>query len=68
VIELVEKDKPKGIWTGDMEDGDVGVIVSWLCGTHLGRIVQRYKNNLVSIGRPSGNGWSLAFKRSFSFS
>ena len=26
MIKLVDKEPPKGIWVGDMEDGDIGVI------------------------------------------
>jgi len=42
VLELAKKDRPEGIWVGDMEDGDVGVTVSWVGGYYLDTIVQRF--------------------------
>jgi len=51
MIKLVKKDRPEGIWIGDMEDGDVGVIVSWLGGHYLGTIVQRYHTDLIILGK-----------------
>jgi len=57
VIELVEKDKLKGIWAGDMEDGDVGMIVAWAYNMYIDRVVQRYQNSLIAIGIPSDFAW-----------
>ena len=51
MIELVKKEKLKGIWVGDMKDGDVGVIVAWPpMSCYLDKIVQRHKNKLINIG------------------
>ena len=56
MIEL-EKEKPEGIWVGDMKDGDVAVIVSWAFGGYAGRIVQRYGLHLISLGMDYNKGW-----------
>jgi hypothetical protein len=61
MIKLVKKEKPKGIWVGDMKDGDVGIIVDWTVAMCLDEIVQRYHNNLVGVGMSGGNGWSNLF-------
>lgn len=51
MIKLVTEEKPKGIWVGHMNDGDVAVIVGCFITGYLGRIVQRYENNLITIGK-----------------
>ncbi len=50
MIELVKQEKSKGIWIGDMKDGDIGVVVSCLLECYLGRIVQRHYDKLITIG------------------
>lgn len=46
-----------------MEDGDIAEIVKWgINHIQIGKIVQRYKNNLIVIGSHSGAGWSDIFK------
>ena len=57
MIELVKKDRPKGIWVDNMKDGDIGVIVAWPYSSYLGRIVQRYESGLITIGIPGRNSW-----------
>lgn len=60
MIRSVEEEQPKGIWVGDMKDGDVGVIIAWSTGaTYSGRIIQRYKDSLFVVGMSSGEGWSI---------
>ena len=51
MIELVKKDKPKGIWVGGMKDGDVGVIVAWTTDRYINYVIQRHHNGLIAIGR-----------------
>jgi hypothetical protein len=64
MVELVKKEEPAGIWVGDMMDGDIGVIVEWNNSLlYLGRIVQRYGDDLVAIGLSSGGGWSESLSR-----
>jgi len=58
MIELEKKEKSKSIWVGDMEDGDVAVIVSWTIGNYAGGIVQRYGPHLVSLGMDCSGGWN----------
>jgi len=57
MIKLAEKDRPKGIWVGDMKDGDIGVIVAWMYNMYIGHVVQRYQNSLIAIGMTSDSAW-----------
>jgi len=60
MLELVKKENTEGIWVGNMKDGDIGVIIEWGSIIYcLGRIVQRYGNDLISIGMPSGDSWRV---------
>lgn len=48
-----------GIKVSDLECGQVAVIIEW--GAHndiVGRIIQRYGDSLVSLGRKIGNSWT----------
>ena len=56
---------PNVISMSNMRDGDIAVIVSWSDNSHKGEIVQRYKNNLIRLGRPAGQGWGDVFERPF---
>ncbi|HUW30217.1 MAG TPA: hypothetical protein VM223_01255, partial [Planctomycetota bacterium] len=49
------------IHVGDMKDGDVGVITSWVPVEYIGRVVQRYGNYLVTLGAGSESGWHSIF-------
>lgn len=49
----------------DMKDGDIGIIRAFpYFPEAVGCVVQRYKDNLVTIGRESDRGWTDYFKRS----
>lgn len=61
MLRLVEQEQLYGIPAQMMEDGQIGVIISWSTGSYLGKIVQRYKDNLVSLGEESGQSWSNWF-------
>ena len=58
MIELVEKIRPEGLWPGDMKDGDIGVIVAWPVSVYVGQIVQRYQDQLISVGIRSAIRWN----------
>ncbi len=46
-----------------MKDGEIAVIRSWKHDTaYNGKIVQRFRDILVSIGQPEGNSWSGLFR------
>ena len=50
----------------DMKDGQIGIITAWEVGLipeyeYLGRIVQRFGDNLVSLGKGAGSGWQNYF-------
>ncbi len=50
VIKSIDND----ISVTDMKDGQIGKIVKWIGESCIGRIVQRYKNHLITLGRDSG--------------
>ena len=41
----------------EMNCGQIGEIVESPHSHHIGRIVQRYKDSLISIGMEAGNSW-----------
>jgi len=41
----------------NMKDGDIGVITSWSMPDYHGRVVQRYKDNLITLGEQSGQSF-----------
>ena len=60
-VKLVDKSDPTTINMHDMKDGDIGEIVEWPISSYTGRIVQRYKQYLLCVGRPSEYGWGTLF-------
>lgn len=44
----------------DLKDGQVAVITKWGCG-YEGRVIQRYGNHLIVLGKPNGDGWDNIF-------
>jgi hypothetical protein len=57
-----------GVSVSEMKDGDVAVIVGWGNGVtyvgsvvYAGRVVQRYGNNLITLGANEGKSWSNFF-------
>lgn len=58
----LESSSTKSIYVLDMKDGQIAEIVSWSSSyKHIGRIVQRYKNNLICIGLQNESGWTDVF-------
>jgi hypothetical protein len=47
----------KTIAMSELNDGQIAVIVDSF-GDYQGRVVQRYGNDAVALGMPSGNGWT----------
>lgn len=41
-----------------MRDGQIAVITRWDFDKYIGRIVQRFGNDLIVIGLDKGNAWS----------
>jgi len=60
MLELKNK-KTDEIHVSKMKDGDIAVITRWLVGSYVGRVVQRYKNCLLTLGEGSGKGWGEFF-------
>lgn len=56
--------QPGVISASDMEDGDIGVIITWggVNQDSIGSIVQRYKDVLVQFGKRSGLAWEDTIK------
>lgn len=42
-----------------MNCGQVGVITSWITGSYVGRVVQRWRGDLITLGMSRGNGWKI---------
>lgn len=42
----------------ELKDGQIGVIAKWIIPSCIGRIVQRYDDKLITIGKGKGQGWS----------
>ena len=57
VLESVQNDIP----LKSMKDGDIAIITCWNGSVHIGKIVQRFGNSLVCLGKPSGNSWTDIF-------
>ena len=57
------KDKSKSdVSVTEMKDGDIAIITDWPGGGYVGWIVQRYGDDLITVGDNWGHGWSLFFK------
>jgi hypothetical protein len=56
---MIKLNEEKGdtLLAKDLKDGQLAIIVGDY-SNFKGRIIQRYGNDLVSIGLPIGNGWS----------
>ena len=55
---VVESSKEySDVWVGYMRDGDVAVITSWPFADYPGRVVQRYRNALLTLGSSYDYGW-----------
>ena len=59
-IEIKVIETNPSVPVGEMQDGDVGVIVAWTINTHIGTVVQMVGKALRIIGQPEGKGWSNA--------
>jgi erythromycin esterase-like protein len=53
----LNEEKVKTLLAKDLKDGQLAVIVEDY-SNYKGRIVQKYGDDLVSIGLPAGSGWS----------
>jgi hypothetical protein len=56
-VKLKNPLKPTWISIYDMEDGDIAIIRTWTFDTAVGRIVQRYKDILITVGQHSGKSY-----------
>lgn len=59
MVELNKKKKEKNVvLMKDLKDGQIGVVLDKRYPQYTGRIVQRYKNYAVPIGKKHGSGWT----------
>jgi hypothetical protein len=59
----LEKNTNDSIPLSEMKDGQIGVITKWEnCTQYIGRVVQRYGNDLIIVGMPKCYGWAFLFK------
>ena len=61
-VTLNKKEELSGIHVNDMEDGQIAEIVSWTSHDYKGRIVQRYRDTLLTVGERSDHGWEGYFR------
>jgi hypothetical protein len=62
-MKIIEEPKQNGIPISEMNDGDIAVITDWDGRSyHIGTIVQRYGDDLITVSMPLGNGWGCFFK------
>lgn len=57
MLRLKEELGPPTIMAKDLRDGQLAVVVESF-SDYKGRIVQKYGNDIVTIGMSCGNGWS----------
>lgn len=65
MLRLKDKSKPD-VNVTEMKDGDIAVITDWSVGEYVGQIVQRYGDDLVTVGDNWGHSWSSFFQRNHS--
>ena len=53
----LNEEKVKTLLAKDLKDGQLAVIVEDFAN-YKGRIIQKYGDSLVSIGLPTGEGWT----------
>lgn len=58
MVKLKQKEVDNSIPVSQLKDGELGIITSWAMDAYQGRIVQWYKDHLITVGQPSGGCWS----------
>jgi len=61
MLRLKDRSKPD-VNVTEMKDGNIAIITDWPVGKYVGWIVQRYGDNLATLGVNSKWGWSSFFK------
>lgn len=49
-MKIVSKIAPQTVTPAEMKDGEIGIIRNWSVSGYIGRIVQKYKNDLITLG------------------
>lgn len=57
----VKDDVSNEVGVLSMKDGDIAVITKWSYPGITGRVVQRYKDKLISLGWTSDKSWESVF-------
>ena len=58
----IKLEKTTDVPVGHMKDGDIAVITKWRQTSYEGDVVQRFEDYLISVGKPSSQGWGKLFK------
>lgn len=53
----VKKFNEEIVCLSKMEDGDVAEIIAWTDRREIGKVIQRYGNNIIIIGEPYGSSY-----------
>ena len=56
MVELIGNERNNRVLARDLKNGQIAVIIE--DGSYNGRIVQRFGDDMVSIGLPHGNHWT----------
>ena len=56
-MKLIKMGENNWVTPAQMKDGQIGIIRKW-DGSYVGKIIQKYGNNLVCLGLPSGKSFS----------
>lgn len=59
----IKEEKPNTIQAYDLEDGQIAIITEWDGGDYIDRIIQRYKDILIVLGRNQGSAFTTALEK-----
>lgn len=66
MVVLHNSQSKKSVLPHEMIDGEIGIIIECQNNTqHVGKIVQRYKDDLICVGEGWGSGWTGNCKSEF---
>lgn len=55
------------VCVNDMKDGDIGIITEWSISGYTGRVIQRYKDILITLGKNSGQAFTSVINSDISY-
>jgi len=57
----LKNEKLKSVVVQEMRDGDIAIITEWNVSAYIGQIVQRYRDDLIILGKSYVHSWTDAF-------